>query len=302
MTTKVKTQKATVEPKVQATKPVVETQPKVSTSEQKKSFKIPSFKNKIEKPSVYKLVKHGTHKKTGKPTYPVTYMIKAEDVIYDPETNIERAIRYVPGETSIYKDEQSKDSKLREPIMFSNGVLTVSKTNPTLKKYLDMANANNSNPNRRTERVPSFFKEDMEINAKKDVNKAKSEINALQLALNMPMEQLVGYAKVLGINTDNSIDEIRWDMKMVAQKDPNSFIAGLNDPTREMKEILLRAKDYKIIEIANNKISWIIGDAKNMITHVPIGIEPIDKMVDFCLTQDGKIVYEEIKSRLSRFA
>ena len=291
MTTKTKTKKVTVEPK---------TQPKVSTSEQKKSFNIPSFSNKIDKPSVYKLIKHGRNKKTGKPTYPVTYMVKAEDVIYDPETNTERAIRYVPGETSIYKDEQSKDSKLREPIMFSNGVLTVAKTNPTLKKFLDMCNANSSNPNRRTERVPSFFKEDTQVNAKKDVSKAKAEINALQLALNMPMEQLVGYAKVLGVNTDNSIDEIRWDMKLVAQKDPSSFIAGLNDPTREMKEVLLRAKEYRIIEMSNNEISWIIGDSKNRITHVPIGIKPMDKMVDFCLTQDGKVVYEEIKSRLSR--
>ena len=302
MTTKTKTQKAKVEPKVQATKTVVETQPKVSTSEQKKSFKLPTFKNNMEKPCLYRLIKSGKNRKTGKSTYPVAFMIKAEDVIYDPETNLERTIRYIPGESSIYKDEQSKEVRLREPIMFNNGILTVPPTNPMLKKYLELCNANRSNPNRISTRAASFYKVDTEVNASKNVSKAKAEIDALQLALNMPMEQLVGYAKVLGVNTNNSVDEIRWDMKMLAQKDPNSFISGLSDPTTEIKEILLKAQEHNIIRMSGNKISWLIGGSEQLISHVPIGIKAIDKMVDFCLSGDGKIVYDEIKLKLVKFA
>ena len=69
MTTKTKTQKAKVEPKVQVTNTVAETQPKVSTSEQKKSFKLPTFKNNMEKPCLYRLIKAGRNKKTGKLKY-----------------------------------------------------------------------------------------------------------------------------------------------------------------------------------------------------------------------------------------
>ena len=57
-----------------------------------------------------------------------------------------------------------------------------------------------------------------------------------------------------------------------------------------MREVLLKAKEYKVLDISNNQISWIVGDSKNRITHVPIGIKPMDKMVDFCLTQDGKAI------------
>ena len=302
MTTKSKTQKAKVEPKVQATKPVVETQPKVSTSEQKKSFKLPSFRNKIEKPNIYRLARHGgVDKQTGMRKYPVTYMIKAEELIYDAETDSERTIRYIPGETSIFKDKQSKESKLKEPIMFSNGQLMVDKTNPLLKKFMDMHNGNRSNPNRKRNKSISFYKLDTEINASKHVESSKSEIEAMHLALTMPIDRLVSYARVLGVNVNKSTDEIRWDMKILAQKDPKAFVAGMNNPTTVIKEVLFKAHECKIIDMDKGKVSWVMGDLKQMITHVPIGIKPVDKMVDFCLSEEGKPTYGEIKNRLSQF-
>jgi hypothetical protein len=186
--------------------------------------------------------------------------------------------------------------------MFNNGILVVGKHNPTLKRFLDMHNGNATNPNRNGMRREVYYLVDTEVNAKKNVEDSKKEVDALQLALNMPIEKLVGYAKVLGVNVNNSVDEIRWDMKTLAQKDPSSFIDGLKDPRTEIRELLLRAQEYNIIKMSQNKISWIMGDDLQMITHVPIGIKPIDKMLDFCLSKDGKSVFEEIKNRLSKFA
>jgi len=275
-----------------ATKPVV-----------KKPIKLPSFNNKIEKPNIYRLARHGgVDKQTGMRKYPVTYMIKAEDIIYDPETDSERTIRYIPGETSIYKDEQSKEAKLKEPIMFNHGQLIVDKTNPLLRQFMDMCNGNRSNPNRKKNKPTSFYKLDTEVNATKHVEKSKLEIESMHLALTMTIDKLIGYAKVLGVNTNKSSDEIRWDMKVLAQKDPKAFIDGMSDPTTEMKQIVLKAMDCSIIKLEKNLVSWVVGNSQQPICHVPIGIKPLDKMIDFCLTDDGELVYDELQKRLSRLS
>ena len=63
-------------------------------------------------------------------------------------------------------------------------------------------------------------------------------MDAVQSALKMPLNELVGYAKVLGVNTNKSVDEIRWDMKVQAEKNPKAFLAGMNDPRTEMKQLI----------------------------------------------------------------
>tara|TARA_R100000458_G_C8257465_1_gene233422 strand:+ start:63 stop:953 length:891 start_codon:yes stop_codon:yes gene_type:complete len=296
MTTKTKTQKAQVEPKAQAAQAAPVAQPKTTP---KKPYKIPTFgRNKVEKPAVYNLALRGGQGRA----FPVTYMLKAEDIVYDPETNSERTIRYIPGETSIFKDEQSKEARLKEPIMFTNGLLVVSKQDPNLRKFLDMHNGNASNPNRKGSRGIVYRKVDNEVNAKKNIEKVRSEVDALSLALTMPIDKLVGYAKVLGVNIDKSTEEIRWDMKVLAQKDPIAFIDGLSDPRTEVREIILKAKEYSILDFTKNKVCWIVGTERPVITVVPIGVDAIDKMVDFCMSDEGSNIMEEINKRLEKFA
>ena len=36
----------------------------------------------------------------------------------------------------------------------------------------------------------------------------------------------MGYAKVLGIKIDRSVDEVRWDMKVQAEKNPKGFLVA----------------------------------------------------------------------------
>ena len=63
--------------------------------------------NNRSKPTMYILNKKKKGK-NGKQQFPVVYMIKSEDVIFDPIKGVNRKIRYIPGESSIYEDEQKK--------------------------------------------------------------------------------------------------------------------------------------------------------------------------------------------------
>ena len=169
---------------------------------------IPTFSNKKKDfaPTVYSLVPRA-RKRNGMPQYPIVSMLKAEDIIFDPETGENRKIRYIPGEASIYVDEQPEGSKTKDMISFNNGFLFVEHTNPTLKRYLDTCNANGSNPHRIKSNKIVFTVKDDEKAAKDKIKMVGDVMEAVQSALKMPLNELVGYAKVLGVNTDKSSDE-----------------------------------------------------------------------------------------------
>jgi hypothetical protein len=258
------------------------------------------FKKKNTKPSIYQLIHDGGKDKRGKTIYPVVYMVKAEDIVYDPDQDINRKIRYIPGEASIYEDEQKEDAKVKSAITFNNGLLFVDRTNPTLKKYLDLCNLNQSNPNRERSSRPAFKLLTPEVDAQKKLEKSMAELDAIKLALEMPLDKMVGYAKVLGVNVNKSTDEIRYDMKVLAEKDPKSFIEGMDDPMTELKETLMRACQYNIISIGNSKVNWIQGDNRPIITHVPLGVKGVDHMAQYCMSEKGQSTLEHIKLMLSK--
>lgn len=257
----------------------------------------PQFTNKKQefKPTVYCLTSK-SKKRNGMPQYPIVSLIKAEDIIFDPEKGENRKIRYVPGEASIFVDEQSENAKMREPIAFNNGYLFVDHTNPTLKKYLDSCNVNGSNPHRIKSRSILFKVKDDEKNAQQKIEQVGATMDAVQSALKMPLNELVGYAKVLGVNTNKSVDEIRWDMKIQAEKNPKAFLAGMNDPRTEMKQLLLMAEESGIISMKKSAVTWV--SSGNTICVPAIGVKPIERMVDFCSEGEGEQIYAEIERRL----
>ena len=286
--TPTKTRKAVTPPtstKVEAKAPVVE-----------KKF-TPRFTNKKQefKASVYKLVAKAK-KRNGMPQYPIVSLLKAEDIIFDPVSGENKKIRYVPGETSIYADEQPETAKMREPIAFNNGFLFVDQTNPTLKKYLDTCNANGSNPHRIKSKNILFTLKDDQKSAQQKIEQVGTTMDAVQAALKMPLNDLIGYAKVLGIKTNKSVDEIRWDMKVQAEKNPKAFLAGMNDPRTTMKQLLIMAEESGIISMKKKAITWVASG--NTICVPAIGVKPIERMVDYCSEGEGEQIYAEIERRL----
>ena len=257
----------------------------------------PQFTNKKKefKPSVY-ILKSKSKNRQGMPQYPVVSLLKAEDIIFDPETGQNKKIRYIPGEPSIFVEDHPEDAKMREPIAFTNGFLFVNHTNPTLKKYLDTCNANGSNPHRIKSTNILFTVKDEEKNAQDRISQVADVMDAVQAALKMPLNELIGYAKVLGVKTDKSVDEIRWDMKIQAEKNPKGFLAGMNDPRTEMKQLLLMAEESGIISMKKSAVTWV--SSGNTICVPAIGVKPIERMVDFCSEGEGEQIYAEIERRL----
>ena len=185
---------------------------------------------------------------------------------------------------------------MREPIAFNNGFLFVDQTNPTLKKYLDTCNANGSNPHRIKSKNILFTLKDDQKSAQQKIEQVGTTMDAVQAALKMPLNELVGYAKVLGVKTNKSVDEIRWDMKIQAEKNPTAFLKGMNDPRTEMKQLLIMAEESGIIAMKKSGVTWV--SSGNTICVPAIGVKPIERMVDFCSEGEGEQIYSEIERRL----
>ena len=256
---------------------------------------------KISKQAVtYRLIKERRDRK-GHLKFPIVYMLKAEDIIFDEEKGINRKIRYIPGESSIFEDEQKEDAKIKSPITFNNGFLRVDYTNPTLKKFLDMCNANASNPNRVNTTAATFKLMDYAKQAQEKLEKSVKSMDALKLVFDLPLDKLIGYAQVLGVKVDKSTDEIRYDMKVLAEKDPEKFITGLDDPKMEIKQTLIRAKNHNIIDWNAQQVMWVQGDKRPVITKVPLGVKPVDFLADKCMTDSGSSIMDQIKIHLSKY-
>ena len=256
------------------------------------------FKKNPKEATTYRLIKE-RRDRNGHLKFPIVHMLKAEDIIFDEDKGVNRKIRYIPGEPSIFEDEQKKDAKVKSPITFNNGFLMVDYTNPSLKKFLNMCNTNKSNPNRMNSTTPTFMLMDYEKTAQEKLEKSVKSMDALRTVFDMKLDKLVAYASILGINTKKSTDEIRYDMKVIAEKDPTKFINGLNDPKMEIKQIIMRGKEMGILDWNSKKMEWIRGSERSVFTHVPLGIKPLDHLADLCVTDSGSGILDQIKAQLS---
>lgn len=250
--------------------------------------------------TVYKLTTQFTKfLPDGRKRYPVVYILPNTDVVYDPETDTQRMIRYVPGVQSIWADEQSDaDAKKKTTLSFTNGSLIVPPTNPQLKMYMDITNKNALNPHRLSHINPTFEPYNPEKVASFNIEKESLVLEAQQMALKMPLDKLLSYARVLGVNTNKSTDEIRYDMNLLAKNNPDEFIAGIDDPRNETKNIIFNAEQNRIIKVSERQIEWIKGNTTSMITTIPLGIDHIEYFVDLLQSEDGKDVLDALKKRL----
>lgn len=261
----------------------------------------------VLKPTVFKLVKKNQKPALQGRYYPSQKRIPSQEVVYDPDTNTNRVIRYAPGEQSIFKDEQNAPDPGQKivvgDIIFQNGSLIVDHTNPLLLKFLSLSNFNKSNPNRVKGTKILFEEVNKEQDAKKSMENEVSQIRAANEVINMEFADLKAYARALGVNINRSGDEIRHDMLVLAKKDPKKFLAGRDDPKIKRKNVVMDALAYHLIEVNGRSINWVLGDKKSLIVPVPIGQDSVSWFTDWTLSEkDGQEVYSEIEKKVQKFS
>lgn len=232
----------------------------------------------------------------------MTFRLPSIDEIFDSEARKNRKIRYVLGEESIFATEQTSETPVLADIIFVNGVLTVQQNQINLLKYLELSNYNNTNPNKMPGKISMFYRVDVEADSKDTVETMEIEADALYTARNMEPQKLVGYARVLGINTDRSMYEIKHDVMTFAKDNPALFLESIDNPRTERKQVILDAVDYGIIDLNHhaNEVNWVMGTKRPKIIHTPVGVDKLDFFTEYTFDSEGEEVYAEILRKINK--
>jgi hypothetical protein len=241
--------------------------------------------------------------------FPQSESVPATDEILeiDPKSKqeVRRLIRYVPGEPSIYAEEQSdnavnpKTGRARlGKIKLSEGSKIVTNLEVTLLEYLRKCDYNGNKKDRDPRKNVLFF-EDIPGKHAQDHVKNDMKITEIKWKLHqMSKSELEMHAMILGVPYKGLYtDDLKADLLMRADGDPSIFDKIADEEGSRIIFDVTKAIDEKIIYVneSENSIHW---DTGKLVVRAPISENPEDHLVDYINTDAGQMIYEEIKRQL----
>lgn len=221
----------------------------------------------------------------------IIYKLASDITIYDKETGAVRQIRYCPNEPSIYVDEQSEHA-VREHVLFRDKILFVPVEKPNLLEFMVKHTGNKVNGG-------SIFQLiDKGRTAEEELEKEFDQYAAVAMVRDKDLSELLPVAMYLGINTDRKSAEIRRDLLQDAKKNPNRFVQLFDNPQVKCKSAVLQAIDFQLLLRKQDGMYWF--DNNRIIVSAAAGLDPVEVMTRFCLTEKGADVYDRILEFLSK--
>ena len=180
---------------------------------------------------------------------PVNYILRSRHHLNKPlqyfDGSINRSLRYASNQTSIFEDEQMGDVTL-PAIIFKDGKLIVPKENVLLQQFLSLYHPDK-------EKVYKEF--DANKEAETEIKTVEEELEAMNLAKDMPIEDLEAIARAVlhsKVSTMAS-NEIRRDMLIFARQNPDKFIDLANDENINLRNVAIRAVEMGVIALKEDQ-------------------------------------------------
>jgi hypothetical protein len=255
---------------------------------------------------IFQLINKVYYASPGRIPYPENYFVRNTDVIFDEETETERNIRYLEGVNTIFEDEQEHLAETKKKSMpeirFVQGVLRVPANKTSLVKFMLSSNMYNKKKKRMEHVLPIYTLINFEEQEEQAINRAELRMTAMKLAMDAPVEIMYPHAQFLGVRFKNQYGEdrgdkaIRVDYLGFAETDPDTFSNTYNNPIVRVEYLIRKAIGINMIDLSINKGQAIWGDTKKFIAQIPDKAEPIRFLSEFCLTDKGKDLYNQLKS------
>ena len=198
----------------------------------------------------------------------------------DPETGINRELRYARNQASPFVDEQDGNAII-EPVVFEDGFLRVPKSNQVLQKFLDVHPHNGIK-----------FKElDNAKDAQEIVENMNIELDAMIEARSLSISELETLTRVLFKKDPSRIstDEMKRDILVYAKREPRDFMSVVNDPVLKLQATVHKLFEQGLIKYRNkNKEVWFATKTnKTRLCVIPFGEDPIYIVSSYFQTDDG---------------
>jgi len=199
---------------------------------------------------------------------------------FDEEKNQNRALRYAINQKSPFEDEQDGNA-IVEPIIFEDGFLSVSKTNPVLQMFLHYHPLN--------EKV--FVEVDEQKEAGEDVEDINLEIDALIAARELSVIQMETLTRVM-FGKDPSLiptEILKRDILIFAKTEPIEFLNIINDPELQFQgKVRLFFENKLLLTRNSDKEIWFNTPTnKKKMMSVPYGQTPFEMAISYLQSDEG---------------
>lgn len=270
--------------------------------------KVPTTPKPKKEPTKYTFMLVGDFpidKENGTIRYPPRFIINNEALVWDENRKEARTARVLNGVGTIWKDEQEKISENyarsnRVDFVFVNGKLIMPAINKNHVMYL-MLRSDFQDAKVKTKQVkPKYMLVDTYANEAKSLEIRLKQMEAIKLAMETEMDDLIPHFKHLGgimknqEGDDMSDEGLRAAYMKIAEEKSTLFLNTYNNPIVKMFGLVRNAFEKNLITFVDGQCSW--NDTKTFICQVPseYNNKVADYLAQLMLLPDGA----ELRSRL----
>lgn len=223
-------------------------------------------------------------------TIPTKHSQKRTLLWFDPEKGYQRELRYATNQKSCFVDEQEGPVTL-EHVVFRNGTLTVPATKVALQKLLSLYHP-------LKDKLYTEF--NPVANAEDDLDKIELELNALNLAASLDVDELEAILRVeFGTKVSNMTSkEIKRDALIYAKRQPATFIDLAQDENVQLRNFGVKAVEQGFISLSQDQRHFLWASTGRKLFTIPFDENPYSALAAWLKTDDGVEVYQNLQKRL----
>lgn len=209
----------------------------------------------------------------------------------------QRKIRYIPGEASIYADEQSDevDDSDAKNLKVYDSIINVDDKEVLKLDYLRTSGMNEDNKDNKPANINILYYEHKPDEVAQEANeKEEKQVRAENKVLDMTNEEVRAYglaalddpSKYQQVEAKTT-PEVRQDLRHLARKEPGKFLDNLNSTTMKNKVKIMKGITYDIIkeDTGTNSLKW--SSSGEVIMTAPTNASPAFHLAEMA-TKNGE--------------
>ena len=230
---------------------------------------------------------------------PLSYMLSSRHSVrspllyFDEDQGVNRPLRYARNQKSPFEDEQDGNAIL-EPIVFEDGMLSVSKENQVLQKFLELHPSNGyvfEEINKERDAASELEQVEFELEAQLEAKKVTTDLSKLTQVCRVLMGNAV---------ENMTTAELKRDILVYAKNYPDDFLDTINDPMLELMDDVYQFFNLSLLTIRNNgkDVYYNLSNNKKKMLTIPFGEDPNFIVASFMRSDDGLEVYKLLKNKI----
>jgi len=222
---------------------------------------------------------------------PPVYVLKSKNLYwFDEEQSMEREIKYCRNQQTVFVDEMKGPQRLGH-IVFRNGKLLVEKEQVILQKFLSIYHPKNN---------LVYEEYNAEAVAESDIDIIELQLEAMNTAkaLEVDRAEAVLRTEYGSEVTKMTSKELKRDVLIFAQNNPEMFLELVNDENINIRNIGIKAVEQNIIKLSEDQRTFKWGSNGRKLITVPFDENPYSALAAYFKTDDGIEVYQTVEKKL----